>query len=387
MQTFWQDLKYGIRMLRNSPGFTTASIICLALGIGATTAIFSIVNAVLLRPLPFAHAEQLVRIYSEFPNFPGGLHKFWISAPEYLELQKYAKSWQSMEAWVNGGANVTGTTEPIRVTASFVTGGLLESLGVSPMIGRLISHQDDDPGAVQTAMLSYGLWQRAFGGDHAVVGREIQLNGKKCTILGVMPKGFQFPPGETDPPEIWSALQIDPTRPGGRSSHFLSVLGRLKPGVSFVQASDEMKQLVAHWGEGDTMKQHHFTPKNHPVSMYGFQEEVVGSVRLAMLMLLGAVAFVLLIACVNVANLLLARAESRQREIAIRKAMGAAGWRLARQFVTEAVMLSLAGALLGFALAYVGLRVIAESSAASIPASTKSASIPRCCCSRSGFPF
>jgi putative ABC transport system permease protein len=367
MNTFWQDLKYGMRMLRNSPGFTSASIICLALGIGATTAIFSIVNAVLLRPLPYRQPEQLVRIYSEFPNFPGGLRKFWISPPEFLEIKEYADSWQSVEGWVNGGANLAGTSEPIRVTASFVSGGLLESLGVSPMAGRLISRQDDAPGAPQTAVISYGLWQRAFGGDRGVIGREIQLNGKKCTMVGVMPKGFQFPPGETDPPELWSALQIDPARPGGRGSHFLSLIGRLKPGVSLPKAFEEMKQLVAQWGAGDTRMRHVFSPKNHPITMYGFQDEVVGGVRLAMLMLLGAVAFVLLIACVNVANLLLARAEARQREIAIRKAMGAPLWRLARQFVTEAVLLSLSGALLGLGLAYAGLRTLANTTAASIP--------------------
>jgi predicted permease len=367
MQTFWQDFKYALRMFRNSPGFTAASVICLALGIGATTAIFSIVNAVLLRPLPYHHPEQLVRIYSEFPLFPGGLPKFWISAPELLDLQKYAKSWQAIEGWVNGGANLAGTAEPIRVTSSNVTGGLLETLGVSPIAGRLLSRQDDNPGAPLTALLSFGLWQRAFGGDRGVVGREIQYNGRKCTIVGVMPRGFQFPPGESDPPEVWAPLQIDPARPGNRGSHFLSILGRLKPDVSFGRASDEMKQVTQQLGASASQRMHMLHPAQHPITMFGFQEEVVGNVRLAMWMLLGAVAFVLLIACVNVANLLLARAEARQREIAIRKALGAATWRLTRQFVTEAVLLSLGGALLGLGLAFAGLRAIARTNAASIP--------------------
>ena len=367
MHTFWQDLNYGVRMFRNSPGFAAISVVCLALGIGATTAIFSIVNAVLLRPLPFAQPQQLVRIYSEFPNFPGGLLKFWISPPEFLDLQKYAKSWQSIEGWVNGGANLAGASDPIRVTASFVSGGLMESLGVSPMAGRLITRQDDAPGAPLTALLSYGLWQRAFGGARDLVGREIQFNGRKCTVVGVMPKGFQFPPGEADPPEIWAPVQIDRARPGGRGSHFLSIIGRLKPGVSIYQARDEMKQLVAQWGTGDSGNQHVFSPVNHPITMYGFQDEIVGGVRLAMWMLLEAVVFVLLISCVNVANLLLARAEARQREIAIRKAMGAADWRLARQFITEAVLLSLTGAALGLGLALAAFRAIARTNAASIP--------------------
>src|SRR5258708_7642786 len=363
MLTFWQDLRYGIRMLWNSPGFTAASIICLALGIGATSAIFSIVNAVLLRPLPYNHSERMVRIYSEFPTFK----KFWVSPPEFLDIQKSAKSWESIEGWVNQGSNLAGGNDPIRVTTSFVSGGLLSSLGVSPMMGRLISREYDAPAASITAVLFYGLWQRAFGGYAGVIGRDVLQNGAKCTIIGVMPKGFQFPPGETDPPEMWAPMQIDAARPGGRGSHFISALGMLKPGVTVSQAGDEMKRLLEQWGRQGGPGRHALDPKIHPVVLAGFQGEVVGGVRLAMLMLLGAVGFVLLIACVNVANLLLARAEARQREIAIRKAMGAAIWRLARQFVTEGVVLSLGGALLGLALAFLGLRAIARTNAASIP--------------------
>lgn len=354
-------------MLRNSPGFTAASILCLALGIGATTAIFSIVNAVLLRPLPYAHSERLVRIYSEFPTFK----KFWVSPPEFLDMQRSARSWESFEGWVNQGVNLAGSHEPVRVTASFVTGGLLQSLGVSPAMGRLLSPQDDAPTAPVTAILSYGLWRRAFGADPRFIGRNILLDGQKCTIVGVMPQDFHFPPGEADPPELWSPMQIDPARPGSRASHFISVIAKLKPGISIYQARDEMTQLVQQWGMLDSMKQHMLSPKNHPIVMYAFQDEVVGGIRLAMLMLLGAVGFVLLIACVNVANLLLARAEARQREIAIRKAMGAQVWRLARQFITEGVALSLAGALLGLMLAYAGLRLIARANAASIPRSSE----------------
>ena len=363
MQTFWQDLRYGVRMLRNSPGFTIASVICLALGVGATTAIFTIVNAVLLRPLPYAHADRLVRVYSEFPTFK----KFWVSAPEYLEMKNSARSWESFEGWVNQGVNLAGSNEPIRVTASYLTGGLLPSLGVQPVIGRLLTQEDDAPTAPVTAVLSYGLWQRSFGGTAAVLGKEILLNGQKCTLVGVMPKGFQFPPGETDPAEIWSPMQIDPAKPGSRASHYISVIAMLKPGVGIYQARDEMKQLLAQWNSQDTAKRHMLNLKNHPVVMFGFQGEVVGGVRLAMLMLLAAVGFVLLIACVNVANLLLARAESRQREIAIRKAIGAAIGRLARQFITEGVVLSLTGAAAGLGLAYLGLKLLARSNATSIP--------------------
>ncbi|HLK21168.1 MAG TPA: ABC transporter permease, partial [Bryobacteraceae bacterium] len=367
MHTLWQDLRYGIRMLRNSPGFTLACVVCLALGIGATTAIFSIVNAVLLRPLPYAHPDRLVRLYTEFPTFK----KFAFSAPELIDLQRDAKSWESIEGWVNQGVNLAGSNDPIRVTASFVTGGLLQSLAVSPIRGRQLTRQDDGPSAPMTAVISYGLWQRAFAGDSAWIGRDILVNGAKCTIVGVMPQGFQFPPGDPDPPELWSPVQIDPANPGPSASHFMSVIGMLKPGVSIYQARDEMHQLVEQSGAHDTTKQHRLNPKVHPVVLYPFQEEVVGGIRLAMLMLLGAVGFVLLIACVNVANLLLARAESRQREIAIRKAIGAQVWRLARQFITEGIVLSVSGALVGFGLAFAALRFLARMDAANIPRSNE----------------
>ena len=371
MNTIVQDVRYAIRMLVRTPGFTAASIVCLALGIGATTAIFSIVNAVLLRPLPYAQPERLVRIYTEFPDAPASsAHKFWFSAPEFLDLRSDSTSFETLDGWVNGGANLTGGTEPIRVTASFISGGMLPTLGVSPLRGRLLNDQDDLPTSPVTAVISHGLWQRAFGGDPGVLSREIMFNGGKCTIVGIMPMGFQFPPGETDPPEIWATLQIDPANPGGRSSHFLYLLGRLKPGVSIQRARDDMAGLVNRYGAGQTRMVHTFgskKPNLHTIAMYPFHDEVVGGVRPALLVLLGAVAFVLLIACVNVANLLLARAEVRQREIAVRKALGAGLGRLVRQFVTEGIILSLAGAGLGLLLAIAGVRIIAATSAASVP--------------------
>jgi len=368
MTTLIQDLKYGVRMLLAKPGFTAVAVLTLALGIGATTAIFSVVNTVLLRPLPYAHSDRLVRVYTEFPNFPdGGLRRFWASAPEYLDIKREAKSWDSMDGWVNSGVNLAGQADPVRATASFITGNLLPSLGVSPLLGRAIIPADDDPAAPLTADISYGLWQRAFGGDPHIVGRETLLNGTKGTIIGVMPKDFHFPPGEVDAPDVWVPMQIDPAKPGGRASHFLSLLGRLKPGVTITQAQSELDALVQEWGKLDTMKAHYLSPKNHPLVSYPFQQETVRGVRSALLMLLGAVALVLLIACVNVANLLLVRAEGRQREVAIRSAMGAGVARLVRQFVTEGVILSLLGAVLGLALAYGGLDLVKTTAAISIP--------------------
>jgi putative ABC transport system permease protein len=368
METFWQDLQFAARMMRKNLGFTSAAVICLMLGIGATTGIFTVVNAVLLRPLPYAHPEQLVRVYTEFPTFPnGGLPRFWASGPEFLDLRRDTHSFASLDIWATGGVNMGGKTQPVRVTGTSVSGGLLNSLGVSPITGRLIGGSDDIAGAPQVVDISYGTWRSVFGGDPNIVGRETQLDGKKCTIIGVMPQGFQFPPGEEEPSQVWTAMQLDPANPGGRSSHNFYLIGRMKPGVSPAQAQGELQALVQSYGEHRAPKTHSFDPKNHTLVSYPLQAEVVSSVRPALLMLLGAVAFVLLIASVNVANLLLARAEARRREIAIRGAMGAGLSRLARQFVTEGILLALCGAALGLALAYGGIRLVRLTNAGGIP--------------------
>jgi putative ABC transport system permease protein len=363
------DVRHAVRMLVKNPGFTLAAVLCLALGIGATTAIFSVVNAVLLRPLAYRQPEKLVRVYTEFPTFPnGGLRRFWTSAPEFLDLRRDTRSWETLDAWSNDGATIAGLIQPVRVTASFVSGGMLRTLGVQPVIGRLITPADDDPAAPVAADISYGLWKSAFGGDKNILGKETYLNGQPSTIIGVMPRGFEFPPGEVDPPQVWSTLQIDPAKPGGRGSHYLYLLGRLKPGVTAPQAQSELEayeQALGAQHQGD--HEHYFNTKNHTLVSFPLQGEVVSSVRPALIMLLAAVGFVLLIACVNVANLLLARAESRRREIAIRSALGAGLPRLARQFVTEGVLLSACGALVGLMMAFGGLRLIQLTNAGSLP--------------------
>jgi putative ABC transport system permease protein len=368
METLIQDLRYGLRLLTKHPGFSAIAVITLALGIGANTAIFSVIYGVILKPLPFQNPEQLVRIYSEFPSFPGGgLRRFWLSPPELLDLKRDSHSWQTLDGWVNGGANLTGSVQPIRVTASYVTGTLLESMGVSPAIGRAITPDDDINGKPQVAVLSYGLWKRAFGGDRNVVGRDLLLDGVKCDIIGVMPQGFEFPPGELDPPELWTPLQLDPANPGNRGSHYLYTLGRLKASVPLSQARDELAQLVQHYGETKSPKTHAFSPDFHPLIAYPLKDEVIGGVRPALLMLAGAVFFVLLIACVNVANLLMARAESRQREIAMRRALGASYGRLTRQFITEGTVLALTGAVVGLLVAYGSLRLMIVTNAGLVP--------------------
>jgi putative ABC transport system permease protein len=362
------DFRFAVRQLLKNPGFTCAAVMCLALGIGATTGIFSVVNAVLLRPLPYAQPERLVRFYTEFPNFPnGGLRRFPFSVPEYLDLKRDGKSWESIQGWSTAGVNLAGEHEPTRATASYVTGGMLATLGVRPLLGRLLSTDDDEPSAPLTASISHGLWQRVFGSARDIVGREILLNGSKCTVVGVMPPGFRFPPGEVDAPELWVPQQINPARPGQRSSHGFSVLGRLKPGVTQAQARAELESLVKTAQEMGAANSHTFHTNAHPLVSYGLHDEVVYTVKPALQMLLGAVCFVLLIACVNVANLLLARAEARQREIALRGALGATWRRLTLQFVTEGLLLSAVGALLGLLLAQGGLYLAQTASEASLP--------------------
>jgi len=368
METLWQDSLFAVRMMRKNPGFTTAAVLCLMLGIGATTGIFTVVNAVLLHPLPYSHPEQLIRVYTEFPTFPnGGLHRFWTSGPEFLDLRRDTHSWASLDAWITGGANLAGKTQPVRVTAAYVSGGLLETLAVPPIAGRLISQSDDVPGVQVVADISYGTWQSAFAGDPNIIGRETYLDGLKCVIIGVMPKGFQFPPGEQEPGQIWTAVRLDPANPGGRSSHNYYLLGRLKEGASAAQAQGELASLVQSYGEKKVPKIHSFHPRTHTIVSFPLQPEVVSSVRPALLMLLSAVVFVLLIASVNVANLLLARAEARRREIAIRGALGAGLVRLARQFVTEGILLALCGAVLGMALSFGGVRLVQLTNAGGIP--------------------
>ncbi|HXJ76902.1 MAG TPA: ABC transporter permease, partial [Candidatus Dormibacteraeota bacterium] len=264
------DLRYALRQLSKNPGFTVVTVLCLALGIGATSGIFSVVNAVLLRPLPYVHPERLSRVYTEFPTFPnGGLRRFAFSAPEYLDLRRDAASWETVEAWLRSAVNLAGEQEPTRVTAAIVTGGMLEMLGVPPLSGRLLARADDEPGAPLTANISFGLWQRVFGGARDIVGREILVNGTKCTVIGVMPKDFRFPPGEVDAPELWVPLQINPARPGSRSSHGLAVLGRLKPGISLAQARDELASLVRQSQQNGSIAGHSLHADDHTLVAYG----------------------------------------------------------------------------------------------------------------------
>jgi len=364
MQTFLQDLKYALRMLRKNPAFTAVAILTLAVGIGANSAIFSVVNSVLLRPLPYRQPDQLVRVYSEFPTMQ--LRKFWLSPPELLDIQREAKSWEAIGAWAPGGRNVGTASEPLRVTSAVITRSLLDVLGVQPERGRNFTEDEDRNGGPKVAIISHGLWQKGFGGASDIIGKQIQVNATTTTVVGVMPPNFGFPPGSNDQVEVLLPFQFDPANPGSRGSHYLSVIGRLKPGVNSEQAMSEMTSLMAGW-KSEGRSQHLLNPERHPVVMLGLHEDVVGSARKAVWLLMAAVAFVLLIACVNVANLLLARAESRHREFAVRLALGAGLKRMVRQFVAEGFVLVLMASILGVALAFAGLKTLLLFAPDSVP--------------------
>lgn len=364
-----REIRFTLRALLRNPGLTAAATLCLALGIGANTGIFTVVNAVVLRPLSYHDPQRLVRVYTEFPTYgsSGGFRKFWMSAPELLDLRRLTASWEALEAYVITGANVAGSGEPVRATAASITGGMLPMLGVAPQKGRLLTPEDDRSGEPLTVVLSDGLWRRAFGGLSNILGREVKVNGSSATVVGIMPRGFAFPPGETDPPELWLPQQINPANPGGRASHYESVIGRLKPGVTIERAQDEFVRIMEEQGRHKSPGFHSFDSKFHTILVRPYLGEVVGNVRPAMLTILGAVAFVLLIACVNVGNLLLARAEARHHEVAVRKAIGASIWDLARQCLTEGLVLAGIGTALGLAVAFAAVRLLLAFNDGAIP--------------------
>jgi predicted permease len=357
------DGRYGLRQLRKNPGFTAAAVLTLALGIGANTAIFSVVNAVLLRPLAYRDSPSLVNIWGKFEK--EGLPQCEVSEPEYWDLLDRSEAFSQIAAYSPGdSANLTRPdARPLHVSLGRVTAGVLPLLGVTPVLGRTFGPDEDQPGHSHFALLSYAVWQNQFGGDPAIVSNSIQLNGEAYAVVGVLPKQFSLG-GRQD---LWVPLGLDRAKPDDRGSHYLHVVARLKPGLGATQASAGLTRLAAdlrrmypvNYGRDD---QKTFSMYSVPV-----KEQLVGELRPALLVLLGAVAFVLLIACVNVANLLLAHASSREKELAIRATLGAGRARLVRQLLTESLILSLAGGLLGLALAYWGVGALRTLAPANTP--------------------
>ena len=363
MDTVRQDLLYAFRNLRKSPGYAAVTVLTLALGIGANSAIFSVVNGVLLKPLPYPDSDRLVFITSQFPTL--GFDQFWVSAPEFLEFRERNKSFQEVGAYRAGAVNLGTQDQPRRVNSAIVTSELMPVLGVSPLRGRQFTREDTLPGAEDVAILSYEIWQNAFAGDEAVLGRIVQIDGVPTRIVGVMPDGYDVHDSKV---QVWLPLTLDPARPGNRGGHFLYLVGRLRDGVSLTTARADVERMLVQWPELNP-KMHAPNPKGHRVRLDGLQADLVGGIATALWVLQGAVGFVLLIACANLANLLLARAESRQKEFAIRSALGAGRFRLLRQFLTEGLVLALLGGAVGVALGFAGLRGMLAANPESLPRS------------------
>jgi putative ABC transport system permease protein len=360
IETFLQDVRYGVRMLRRNPGFTLIAVLTLALGIGANTAIFSIVNAVLLRPFPYLAPDQLVLLsyYRVRDERAGASFMEGAFGADFLEWRDQAKAFEQIAAYTVGTADLTGSGEPERLIAGNVSADLFATLGVAPALGRAFTPAEDTAGGAPVVILSDRLWRRRFGGDPQVIGRAITLEGQSRTVVGIMPSGFQFP----QELELWQPLALNVSQESSRQRMTrLSLIARLKPGVALEAARADLSITLE--------RQRNAFPNGYSdlqVRVIGLSERLVGDVRLALLVLFGAVVCVLLVACANVANLLLARSAARGKEMAIRAAVGAGRLRLVRQLLVESLLLSVVGGTVGLLAAKWGVKLLMAMSPARI---------------------
>ncbi|MGH9795811.1 MAG: ABC transporter permease [Candidatus Acidiferrales bacterium] len=365
MQSLLQDVRYAVRTLGKAPVFTLTAVAALAIGIGATSAVFSVVNGVVLRPFAFAEPERLVVVWEYIPSHP--LKYMFSSPPDFADWRTETNALESVAAFRPVDLNRTDGEQPERVQGASVTGNLFATLGVAPQIGRALREEDDQPGAAGAAVLSFGYWQANFGGAADVLGRSLTLNGEPFEVVGVMPRDFKFPVPfglarsvPAPPAEIWTPFRMNYAA-GQRGAHMLFTIGRLRDGVSRAQAEAAMMALGARIAEKEP------SHAERSIRVMGLQDQVVSEVERAVYILFGAVGLVLLIACANVANLHLARSTARAREISLRAALGAGRTRLVRMLLVESVLLSLAGGAAGLVLAEALVRVVVSLGPRTIP--------------------
>jgi putative ABC transport system permease protein len=349
-------------MLVKRPAFSLIVLITIALGVGANSAVFSVVNALLLRPLPYPNSEQLVMVWGKLPV--NGLEKLNASAGEFVDYRDRSQAFSSVAVYASAGRNLTGANQPERVSVTFVSSDFFSVLGVDSLHGRTFFDEENQPGRDEVVVLSYSIWQRLFGGDKNVVGQTITLDGRSHTVVGIMPADFQFPDTET---AIWKpiAFTADDVSANSRGSHYLDLIARMKPGISIEQAKADVSSIAAQMQK--EYPGNYKADSGWGANVVSLHEEMVGDVRLMLLVLFVTVVFVLLIACANVANLLLTLAVSRQREIAIRSVLGAGRWRTIRQLLMESLVMSFIGGVFGILLALWGTDLLTSFGPESLP--------------------